>query len=97
MDAPASEPRLASDRHDAALALGLGALSAAQRFERAVSPQAAGADVLAADDPVVLAALGAIGLGRILRHWLESAAAPRPASPEPPGSKAPLVSRELLR
>jgi hypothetical protein len=97
MDAPATEPRPAADRHDVVLALALGALAAAQRFERAVSVRSADDDALGPDDPVVLAALGAIALGRTLRHWLESAADPRPGLQEQPMPAKPPETRELLR
>jgi hypothetical protein len=95
VDAPATEPRLALDQHDVVLALGLGALAMARRFEDAVSAPAA-TGTLEADDPVVLASLGAIALGRALRRWLEeSAEAAPPSSPPPSGDR--LSPRDLLR
>ena len=59
---PTTEPRLVSDRIDTVLALALGALSTADRLEAAVRPQSSHGEALPPDDPVVLAALGAIAL-----------------------------------
>jgi hypothetical protein len=97
MDAPASEPRLASARHDVVLVLAMGALAAARRFERAVStPRSSGQD-LSADDPVVLASLGAIALGRTLERWLAAAAAPCGEATPTRRRDAPISLRELWR
>jgi hypothetical protein len=98
VDTPATEPRFTSDRHDTVLALALGSLSFEQRFEemvrRATSPVAQALDI---DDPVVLAALGVVSVGRSLRRWLEHAAASAaPAKPDGTSAHAP-VARDLLR
>jgi hypothetical protein len=88
------EPALAADRHDAVLALALGALSYAQRFEELVAAAAAPAAApLDLDDDAVLAALGLISLGRSLRRWLEDAAEPSLA----PGPKVSCAGRLTLR
>ena len=79
MDAPATEPRLASDVHDTVLHLALGALASLRRFEGLASVQHPG-DPLAADDPVVLASLGLLACGRSLRRWLAEAAQDGPPS-----------------
>jgi hypothetical protein len=89
---------LASDHHDAVLALALGSLSFGQCFETLISRATASAvPPLDLDDPLVLAALGVVSLARSLRRWLEEAAAPtRP--PQPSASSTPLAApRELLR
>jgi hypothetical protein len=70
---PANDPRLASDQYDAVLGLALGSLAVARRFEGYVSCESR-AQPLGADDPLVLAALGAISLSRSLTRWLEEAA-----------------------
>jgi len=94
---PATEPRAGSDQHDAALALALGALAVARQVELCVArPSPPGSPPLAADDALVVAALGAISIGRSLRRWLNEAAAahegPHVAAPAPVPT-----SRELLR
>jgi len=96
MSNPASDPRLAADRHDAFLVAMLGAVSALQRLERAcVAPGPGG--TLPADDPVVLATLGALSLGRSLRRWLaEASSSPTPGSDTPPVDSRPRL-RELIR
>lgn len=98
MDTTATEPRLNSDRHDAVLALALGSLSFAQRFEEMISQVATTAvRPLDVDDPIVLAALGVVSLGRSLRRWVEEAAEPV-RQPAPSASSVPVPSpRELLR
>jgi hypothetical protein len=79
MDGPATEPRLAPDRHDSVLHLALGALRALQHFETALAGGTQG-ERLADEDPVVLASLGLLACGRTLRRWLaESADDPPPA------------------
>jgi hypothetical protein len=54
----------------------LGALSVVERLERECTASNAPHPALAADDALVLAALGALGLGRSLRRWLAEAATP---------------------
>jgi len=97
MAAPATEPVLASERNDAALALALGGLSAIERLERAVAPARSDGLALDADDPVVLASLGALALGRILARWLAHASAPLTAAAPPSGDVDRSSSRQLLR
>ena len=98
METPATEPRVACDEHDAVLALALGSLAVARGFEACViRPALPGSQPLEADDPIVLAALGAISLGRSLTRWLEEAAQRQhPRRLDPPTRPAP-TSRELLR
>ena len=98
MEMPATEPRPAADQHDAALTLALGLLSAVRRFEGSASRASrSGATALAADDPVVLSALGAVSVGRTLTRWLEEAAKPRevPRVDLPAGASP--TPRELFR
>ena len=97
-ETPATEPRLASDQHDAALALALGALSVVRSVDACMNRVSAhGSPPLDAGDPVVLAALGAISFGRSLTRWLEEAAQPQQRQ----HADAPTLSlpgmRELLR
>ena len=71
----ATEPRLAADRHDAALTLAIGLVAAANRFEDLLHPTIGRNEApLRDDDPVVMAALGAVALAGRLRRWLEEAA-----------------------
>jgi hypothetical protein len=96
-DAPATEPRVASDQHDAVLALVLGSLRLAHRFEACVGRASAGGPSLAADDPMVVAALGAISLGRSLERWLEAAAESEPCPHADATTAAMPPPRDLLR
>lgn len=97
MKTPATEPRLACDRHDTVLALALGALALAQRVEEAVRRASTpGSPALEADDPIVLATLGVLSLGRSSRRWLMEAAEPRAHSGEPLASTLP-APPDLLR
>ena len=97
MDAPATEPRLASEQHDIVLSLALGLLATARRFEAAVSQGPAGTAALEADDPVVLASLGAIAFSRSLRRWLEEAAEVSLPPAPPPPARDEVPPRDLLR
>jgi hypothetical protein len=98
VEMPATEPALAFDERDAVLALALGSLSFVQRLEEQV--RVATADAVRpheVDDPVVLAALGAISAGRTLKRWLAEA---REAGSEiddvsPSGSL--MLPRDVLR
>jgi hypothetical protein len=96
VDAPTTEPRLASDQHDVVLSLALGLLGMARRFEGAVSQGPAETVALEADDPVVLASLGAIAFTRSLRRWLEEAAEVSLVS-APPLSTSTVPLPDLLR
>jgi hypothetical protein len=96
MDASASEPRLAPDRHDVVLALALGALACTGHFVRDVQATIPDGDGLQPDDPVVLASLGIIALRRSIHRWLEHAATPPPLDSPSPADARP-SSRELLR
>ena len=96
MNAPASEPRPAPDRHDVVLALALGALASTGRFERDVQAPRPDSEGLDLDDPVVLASLGIIALRRSIHRWLEHAATPPPLDSPSPADARP-SSRELLR
>ena len=96
-DTPASEPRLSPDRHDVVLALALGALASADHFERAVQASSAATPALEPDDPVVLASLGVIALGRTLRRWLDNADTPLPAAGGAAQPDEGFCSREALR
>jgi hypothetical protein len=96
-DAPATEPRAASDHHDAVLALVLGSLRLARHFEASVARASAGSPPLATDDPMVVAALGAISLGRSLERWLEAAAEPEPCPHADRTTAALPPPRDLLR
>ena len=98
METKVSDPQLTFDQHDTVLALALGALSASRRFDAYVARASApGSRPLGADDPLVLAALGAISLGRSLSRWLEEAAEPRRAAHvDVPTTPRP-APRELLR
>jgi hypothetical protein len=95
METPATEPLADADRHDAVLASALGLLSLAQRFEACAARASTSGSQLDADNAIVLAALGAISLGRSLKRWLEE------ASELPADIRAvmspPLSLRELLR
>jgi hypothetical protein len=93
---PATEPRLAPDRHDSVLAAVAGAVAHTQRLEQMLQVAANGGTVLDDDDPAVLASLGAIAVGRSLRRWLQGATsgAARPATPD---GDEPLPSSDLLR
>ena len=90
-----TEPRLVSENLDAVLALALGALSMANGLEAALRPQSTDGEALQPDDPVVLAALGAIALGRTLRRWLEESADAVVTST--PSTHPRPLPRELLR
>jgi hypothetical protein len=95
VDKPATEPRLDAHQHDALLVLALGSLSLAQRFESLVNHTSAQGTPLDRHDPVVLAALGVVSLGRSLRRWLDEASPVR----EAPVAASPSVATpwELLR
>jgi hypothetical protein len=99
VDRPATEPQLVADRHDEVLALALGSLSVTQRFENMVSRAATpGRRPLGIDDPLVLAALGLVSLGRSLGRWLEEAAEPeRPRGAGASSAEAPPTPQNLLR
>ena len=98
MGSPVFEPRLQSDQHDTVLLLALGALSLAHTFERSVERRAAAdAKPLNVDDPVVVAALGAIGLGRSLQRWLAEATGPTVRRDPPPLPDPSFSSSGLLR
>ena len=92
----ASEPRLASERHDVALGLALGALAVAGRFEQASTSTLSDGPSLDRDDPVLLAALGVIALSRALQRWLTDATT-IPVTVADTPREAVLSSRELLR
>lgn len=77
------------------MALALGALAVARRFEELAVTPAADGPALAADNPAVLASLGAIALGRTLERWLEAGAPPRASRAAPPPVR--LSPGELLR
>jgi hypothetical protein len=94
MDGPATEPRLAPDRHDSVLHLALGALGALQHFEEALAGETQG-EPLADEDPVVLASLGLLACGRTLRRWLAESAEDLPQSPAPIAVTD--TAQELLR
>ena len=96
MDNPATEPRLDSHQHDTLLVLALGSLSVAQRFEALVGRTSGQTPPLDGDDPVVLAALGALSLSRSLRRWLEEASPVREMAVADQPTDA-VSSRELLR
>jgi hypothetical protein len=96
MDCPATEPRLSADKHDPVLALALGALSAICRFEDAVGARSSEA-ALDPDDPIVVASLGVVSLGRTLRRWLEEAAEPHGTAARPEPVEPSVSPRELLR
>jgi hypothetical protein len=93
---PATEPCLGADRHDAVLALALGALALSRSAEEALRRQApAGSDGGTPEEPLVLAALGVISIGRSLARWLEEVA---DASPQPNADSRPgLDIRDLMR
>lgn len=97
MNAPATEPRLASDQRDVVLALALGALAAGTRFEETVRRTSSSPEALEPDDPVVLASLGVIAFARTLKRWLDESAEAQPAAPPRPADGGSLSSRELLR
>ena len=98
MERPATEPRPAADQHDAALTLALGLLAAVRRFEGYASRTSrAGATPLAEGDPIVLAALGAVSLGRTLTRWLEEAAGPQEVPHVNRAAGSSRTPRELFR
>jgi hypothetical protein len=98
MDSVATEPRLATDQHDAVLLLALGSLSLFQHFEQLIRPAADPAvRPLEVDDPLVLAALGVVSTGRSLRRWLEEAAPPAAAPDRSVPSIHPATPSDILR
>lgn len=95
---PATEPRLAAERHDAVPTLALGALSALRSAEKALRrPPPAGSEPHPTNEPLLLAALGIIAIGRSLARWLDEVAPP-PSSPDRDvAPRVALKMRDLLR
>lgn len=97
MPSPLTDLRPASDRHDAVLALVLGAFSFSRRIEAALlRPSSGNGRPMDPQHPLVLAALGIVSVSRTLDRWMEEASIP----PEPTEARmlVPLPdSRDLMR